>query len=289
MTNKDANILWLDLFEFLTYKKKDELLNLAQNQDLRKIFLSNAKVRDILTNEEFSKMQLCLDEKYLSLQLEQYEKCKIVPITFNDKRYPYILKEISTPPFCLYCKGNLELLNTFCIGVVGTRSPTDYGIVVTKQFVKELVNADVTIVSGLATGVDSIAHKTAIEENGSTIAVLAGGLNHIYPATNISLAKKMAENNLLVSENNPNVKPMAYNFPSRNRIIAGLSRGILITEAGEKSGTLHTFNYAVEYNREIFAIPGKITSDLSKGTNAIIKQLQGTITLSPDDILKTFQ
>ena len=288
MINADKNILWLDLFEFLTYKKKEELLNLAKTQDLRAIFLTNSRVKEILDKDEFSKMAVCLQDEYLLLHLKEYEKQNIECITFNDARYPYILKEISTPPFCLYCKGNTQLLNTFCLGVVGARKPTDYGIVVTKQFVKELVAANVTIVSGLASGVDTVAHKTALNEGGNTIAVLAGGFNHIYPSTNIALSKEITENNLIISENNPNVKPLSYYFPVRNRIIAGLSRGVLVTEAGEKSGSLHTFNYAVEYNREVFAIPGKINSEMSKGTNAIIKQLQGTITLSPDDILSTF-
>ena len=135
MHNKDINILWLDIFEFLTYKKKDELLTLAGNEDLRKLFLCNAKIKDILSQDEFSKMALCLQDEFLNLRLLQYEQNNIKTITFNDPKYPYILKEIPTPPFCLYCKGNLELLNSFCIAVVGSRKPSDYGVVVTKQFV----------------------------------------------------------------------------------------------------------------------------------------------------------
>lgn len=287
MDINEINILWLDLFEFLTYSKKLKLVTLAYNQDIRKIFLSNQEIKTILTNEEINKMSLCLHDEYLNRFLQQYKQLNIETITFYDNRYPFMLKEINSPPLCLYCKGNIQLLNTTCVAVVGTRKPTEYGVVVTKQFAKELVEADVTLVSGLASGVDSITHKIALENNGKTIAVIAGGINHIYPATNANLAKQIAENNLIISENNPNVKPLAYFFPIRNRIIAGLSKGVLVTEAGEKSGSMHTYNYAVEFNREVFAVPGRINSPMSKGTNSIIKSLQGSITLSADDILTT--
>lgn len=282
----DKNILWMDLFEDLSYNKKIKLLKICGiGNDLRKIFLTNHEIKEVLSKEEFNKMALCLHDEFLNIKLKKYEEDGIKTITFYNENYPYLLKEISSPPLCLYCKGNIQLLNTLCVGVVGSRKVTDYGTIVTKQFVKELVDADVTIVSGLASGVDSIAHKTAIENEGKTIAVLAGGLNHIYPYSNVNLAKEMINNNLIVSENNPDVKPLAYYFPIRNRIIAGLSKGVLITEAGEKSGALHTINYAIEYNREIFAVPGKINSELSKGTNNIIKEYANSIVLSADDVL----
>lgn len=284
MTNKDLNILWLDLFESLTYSKKIKLLDIAQSNDIRKIFLTELQIRDILTNEEYNKMSLCLHDEFLNIQLKSYKDQNVETITFNNANYPYLLKEIDCPPLCLYCKGNVQLLSTLGVAVVGTRKPTEYGQIVTKQFVKELVEADVTIISGLASGVDSIAHRTAIENNGKTIAVIAGGFNHIYPASNFNLAKELAVNNLIVSEYNPNVKPLSYYFPVRNRIIAGLSRGVLVTEAGEKSGSLHTYNYAVDYNREVFAVPGRINSPMSKGTNQIIKSLQGSLVLTCDDI-----
>ncbi len=287
MTVDDKNILWLDLFEFLTYAKKIKLLEtIEKGVDIRQCFLSNAKIRSILSQEEFSKMALCLHEEYLAIRLKNYEVENIVCVTYYDEQYPYLLKEISSPPLCLYCKGNVQLLNTLGIAVVGSRRPTDYGVVVTKQYVKELCEADVTIVSGMASGVDTIAHKQALEHQGKTIAVLAGGFNHIYPASNYSLYKELIKNNLVVTEHNPNVTPESYYFPIRNRIIAGLSKGVLLTEAGEKSGSLHTFNYATEFNREVFAVPGKINSPMSKGTNSIIQSLQGSITLSPEDILQ---
>lgn len=285
----NINILWLDLFDFLTYSKKIKLLEcVKKGEDLRKNFLTNQDVKDILTKEEFNKMAVCLHDEFLNIRLKKYEQSNIKTITYYDTEYPYMLKEISSPPLCLYCKGNIQLLNSFCLGVVGTRTPTAYGIVTTKQYVKELVNANVTIVSGMASGVDTIAHKQALSENGNTIAVLAGGFNYIYPASNSALFRQLTENNLVISEYNPEIKPQSYYFPIRNRIIAGLSKGVLITEAGEKSGALHTINYATEFNREIFVVPGNINSPMSKGTNSIIKSLQGSITVSPNDILATF-
>ena len=167
MTIDDKNILWLDLFEFLSYNKKMKLLySIPRGQDIRASFLSNKEAREILSSEEFNKLSLCLDPRYLEVKLESYEKENIQTITFFDTRYPFLLKEIDSPPLCLYCKGNIQLLNSLCIGIVGTRKPTEYGIVTTKQFAKELSKHDITIVSGLAVGVDTIAHRAVLEEEG---------------------------------------------------------------------------------------------------------------------------
>ena len=286
MTVDDRNIIWLDLFEFLTYQKKIKILKIFdKGKDIKSAFLSNRYIRDVLTETEISKMASLLDNQILDRYIQKFQSDNIIMITINDDRYPKLLKEIDSPPLCLYCKGNVQLLNTLSIAVVGTRRPTDYGIVTTKQFVKELSKHDITIISGLAVGIDTIAHKTALENQGKTIAVLAGGLYHIYPAVNQALARTISENNLILSENSPNIAPLGYYFPIRNRIIAGLSNAVLIPEAGLNSGSMHTKKFASDFHREIFAIPGKINSEMSKGPNEIIKRLDGIITLSPDDIL----
>lgn len=287
MTIEERNIIWLDLFSSLGYQKKVKILSLFdKNEDIKKSFLSNPKLQEILTSSEFAQMSKLLDNAYLDAQIERFAKNGIVMITQSNPNYPQLLKEIDSPPLCLYCKGNLQLLNSICIGIVGTRKPSDYGIVVTKQFAKELASSGVTVVSGLAVGVDTIAHKAAVEENGSTIAVLAGGLFHIYPAVNIGLARTLAENNLIISENTPDAQPQTYYFPMRNRIIAGLSKGVLITEAGEKSGSLITANYALDYNREIFVVPGKINSPTSVGTNNFINEYSTSFTINSQKILE---
>lgn len=289
MTNYEKNILWLDLFDFLAYGKKIKLLeSVKKDEDLRKNFLTNLKAKEILTNEEFNKMALCLNDGYLNRFLNEYSQKQVEIVTFDNPNYPYILKEISTPPLCLYCKGEISLLNSFCFAIVGTRKPTDYGVVVTKQYAKELALNQITIVSGLATGIDSISHKTTLENNGKTIAVLAGGFDNIYPVTNIALAKEIEQKGLLISEYPPQTKPLSYYFPVRNRIIAGLSKGVLVPEMGEKSGSMHTVNYALEFNRDVFVVPGRINSPMSKGSNELIKSLQGLITTTVDDVLANY-
>ncbi len=285
MNLQERNIIWLDLFEFLGYHRKRQLLDMFGNVDIKASFLSDKRIYDILSEQEISKMSALSSDEKLDRVIESYENAGIITITIFDERYPAILKEISTPPLCLYCKGNIQLLDTYCVGVVGSRRATDYGLVVTEKYVKALTEADVCIVSGMALGVDTIAHKTAIENQGKTIAVLAGGFNHIYPTSNIGLFRKLIEDNLVISENNPNIPPLAYQFPIRNRIIAGLSRAVLVTEANIKSGSLITKEYALEYDRELFAVPGKITSQMSSGTNALIRDLQGVCTIDPDDMI----
>ena len=286
MTIRERNIIWLDLFEFLGYHRKRQLLDMFDiDTDIKASFLSNKNIYNILTNEEIDKMTSMSSDEKLDEIIESYSRSGIILITIFDERYPTMLKEISTPPLCLYCKGNIQLLNDYCIGVVGSRRATDYGLVVTGKYVKALTEADVCVVSGMALGVDTIAHKTVLENEGKTIAVLAGGFNHIYPSSNINLFKKLTENNLVITENNPNIPPLAYQFPIRNRIIAGLSHAVLVTEANIKSGSLITKDYALEYNREIFAVPGKITSQMSSGTNFLIRELQGCCTIDPSDMI----
>jgi DNA processing protein len=211
MTIQDRNIIWLDLFEFLGYHKKRQLLDMFEkDDDIKASFLSNKNIYGILTEQEIAKMTAMASDEKLDKIIESYNNSNVITITIYDERYPAILKEIATPPLCLYCKGNIQLLDSYCVGVVGSRRSTDYGLVVTEKYTKALVEADVTIVSGMALGVDTIAHKTALENEGKTIAVLAGGFNHIYPVSNINLFKRLIENNLVITENNPNIPPLSY-------------------------------------------------------------------------------
>ena len=287
MTIQDKNLVWLDLFEFLTYHKKVKLLEIFNvNTDIKKSFLSNSKLRDVLNEQEITKMSALTSNEFLDRKIEEYTKANIKIITIYNPNYPDMLKEIATPPFVLYCKGNTQLLNSYCVGIVGSRKHSDYGLVTTKQYAKALAENNITVVSGMAVGIDTIAHKTALEQTGNTIAVLAGGFNHIYPAINIKLSREIEQSNLLISESAPDVAPLSYLFPIRNRIIAGLSHAIIVTEAGVKSGSMHTANYAFDFNREVFAIPGKINSPYSSGTNQLIKDNKANITLSPDDVFE---
>jgi DNA processing protein len=216
--------------------------------------------------------------------LEQYKYLNIQCITIFDSTYPTFLKQIHDPPWVLYLKGNLELLQSDrMIAIVGTRIPTTYGERMTDYFVSSLVQNDWVTTSGLASGIDSIVHKSTLRKNGKTIAVLGSGFQHIYPKENIQLANKIVSNGLLVSEYPPNRYPRKWQFPERNRIISGLTLGTIVMEAKEKSGSLITADLALEQNREVFALPGPIDSEFSLGTNLLIQQGAKMI-LKPEDI-----
>jgi DNA processing protein len=206
-------------------------------------------------------------------ELEKLERLRIRVITWKDKTYPPLLREIDDSPPVLYTYGKLTEVDQFALAVVGTRNSTTYGRQVTERIVGDLVKGQVTIVSGLALGIDTIAHTAALDGGGRTIAVLACGLDIIYPATNRGLARRMVESGhgVLVTEYPLGVQPEGGNFPARNRIISGLSLGVLVTEAPEPSGALITANFALKQGREVFAVPGSILSSRSMGVNKLIQ------------------
>ena len=192
--------------------------------------------------------------------------------TIEDDIYPQCLKEISNPPLKLYYKGNLDLLkDERLIAVVGTRNPSSYGKLCCEYMVKKMTSANITIVSGFAKGIDSIAHKTSLLAGGKTIAVIASGLDIVYPASNLSLYREIEEKGLILSEYEAGVKPFKFNFPQRNRIIAGLSKGTIVVESKDRGGSLITADLALEYNRDVYAVPGDIFSEYSKGCNNLIR------------------
>lgn len=204
---------------------------------------------------------------------ETIQKSGIKWMTFFDPDYPKLLKQIYDPPIILYYKGELLPEDEKAIGVVGTRKMTGYGKSVTEDFTKGLVAAGLTIVSGLAQGVDAAAHQAALDAGGRTLAILGGGLNYIFPPQNIRLAEEIASGRgALICEFPPEYPSMPGNFPARNRIISGLSLAILVTEAAEDSGSLITGRLALEQGREVFAVPGPITSNLSKGPISLIRE-----------------
>ena len=192
--------------------------------------------------------------------------------TIEDDVYPQCLKEISNPPLKLYYKGNLDLLkDERLIAVVGTRNPSSYGKLCCEYMVKKMTSANITIVSGFAKGIDSIAHKTSLLTGGKTIAVIASGLDVVYPASNLSLYREIEEKGLILSEYEAGVKPFKFNFPQRNRIIAGLSKGIIVVESKDRGGSLITADLALEFNRDVYAVPGDVFSEYSKGCNNLIR------------------
>ena len=192
--------------------------------------------------------------------------------TIEDDIYPQCLKEISNPPLKLYYKGNLDLLkDERLIAVVGTRNPSSYGKLCCEYMVKKMTSANITIVSGFAKGIDSIAHKTSLLAGGKTIAVIASGLDIVYPASNLSLYREIEEKGLILSEYEAGVKPFKFNFPQRNRIIAALSKGTIVVESKDRGGSLITAGLALEFNRDVYAVPGDVFSEYSKGCNNLIR------------------
>jgi DNA processing protein len=193
-------------------------------------------------------------------------------ICFDDSRYPAQLKEISNPPLLLYAQGDISLLKSHQIALVGSRNCTPYGQEKAYQFARDLVHCGFTVTSGMAIGIDGFAHQGALDGNGKTIAVLGTGLNNIYPKRHVKLAQQILEKGLLISEFWPNSPAIPSNFPRRNRIISGLSLGVLVVEASQRSGSLITARYANEQNRELFALPGSIDNSQACGCHQLIQQ-----------------
>jgi DNA processing protein len=222
-------------------------------------------------------------------ELAKLEKVGGKIITIWDKEYPELLKKIYDPPIILYCLGNYLEENCHSIAVVGTRQPTNYGKIQAEKITGELALQNITIVSGLARGIDSIAHHTALKNSCKTIAVLGSGLDVIYPPENKKLFYDITENGLIVTEYPLGTKPDAMNFPKRNRIISGLSLGTVIIETAIKGGAIQTASFALDQNREVFALPGNIGVRQSEGTNILIRDGRAKLITCAEDVLNELE
>ncbi len=214
------------------------------------------------------------------------DKHSIIMITWEDSAYPAVLREIADPPVFLYYKGSLDILNSPCIACVGTRDMTPYGKRVTEYFVPSFVQSGLVTVSGLALGIDAEVAEESLRTGGKTVAVLGHGLGKIYPSAHTKLAKRIVdEGGLLLSEFPLDLPPDTYTFPARNRIIAGLTLGTVVLEAGSKSGALITADLALEYGREVFAVPGQIFDPHVEGCHQLIAA-GAHLAVAPEDILR---
>ncbi len=209
-------------------------------------------------------------------------------LSFSDKGYPTNLKYIYDPPPTLYVKGNILPEDNIAIAIIGSRRATYYGLKNAENLSFELAAGGITIISGLARGVDSAAHRGALKAGGRTIAVLGSGLNIIYPPENEKLAREILQCGAVISEFPQGTAPLRQNFPRRNRIISGLSLGVVVVEAAKRSGALITANLALEQGREVFALPGKIDSFTSRGTHDLIKQ-GAKLVESAEDIIEELE
>lgn len=286
--------IWLSLIPNLGSKKKETLLKIYKRPQT--IYELKEKELSKIKGIGEKTIQNILDKKIkasVEKHMEYMIKNNIDIISIYDKEYPYILKEIYNPPTILYSKGDKTILNKKSIGIVGCREATEYGRSAAKYFAYHLAKQGINVISGLAKGVDSYAHIgticAQIEKNnpqdssyphvdktkgcGKVIAVVGNGLDIVYPKENEILAKEIIENGgTILSEYPLGAKPDKMNFPARNRIISGMSEGILVVEAKEKSGTLITVDFALEQGRDVFVVPGNINSIHSVGTNRLIQQ-----------------
>lgn len=263
------------------YNNIQNVWNLDKNELLKNKFLSKEIIYD-LTNFTY-KQNL---EKYANYM----QKNKIEIVSYNDYRYPIKLKNIDNRPIVLYMKGNLNNINDESVAIVGSRNCSLYGKKNADFFSYELAKRNVNVVSGLAKGIDAVAHQSCVNAKGKTIAVIGNGLDNIYPKENLKLAEKILENNgLIISEYIVGTKPEKQNFPKRNRIISGLSDAIIVVEANKKSGALITANYAADQGKEVWAIPGNINSYSSTGTNNLIKDGANVLTDINDIITCTIK
>lgn len=227
-------------------------------------------------------------ERKVAAEAAKLEKLGVEIIDYDDDQFPAQLRELATPPLLLYYRGSLSKINTkFCIGVVGSRRPSAYGIKVTEKIVGELTAAGIIVVSGLAFGIDITAHRSSLKNNGTTVAVVPSGVDElsIYPQSHSRIANTITERGCIISECPPGSSTLPYCFLARNRIIAGLCRGVVIVECAEKSGALMTARYARDENRVVYAVPGSIFNPMSRGPNMLLGQ--GAIPIdSAEDIFK---
>lgn len=223
-----------------------------------------------LTEELMDACYRAFQDDQLDQMVQQIEQqCDV--ISFFDEAYPEKLRQIYRPPMVLFTRGDISLLQKEIITIVGSRYPTKYSQDVINRLVPNIVQSGQVVASGLAKGVDALAHKAALFNQGKTIAVIGNGLNFSYPMQNFALQEEIVQKGLLISEYLPGTPPRPYRFPERNRILAGLSQSVIVTEAKEKSGSLITANLALQENRDIYAVPGPITNALSAGPNQLIE------------------
>lgn len=270
-------LIWLTKI----FHKYQDIYNFIDSEDVEKAFSSNSlnsEFPEAIKNKLFSS-KLKDEAKY------EYDYClknSIKLISFNSTEYPINLSHIPSPPPLLYCKGNILPKDECAISIVGSRKFTEYGRVATKKLSTELASSGVTIISGMALGIDTFAHTYALLAGGRTIAVLGSGINIVYPAQNKKLYTEIIENGAVISEFPINTPAFQQNFPIRNRIVAGLSLGTLVIEAKKKSGTMITAGLCGEYGRNVYAVPGSIFDSTSDGTNSLIKDGAKIVTTSQD-------
>lgn len=283
--------IWYTLLESLSLSQKRKLLGIYGNP--KKIFEARRGEFENLKFLKESNIDEMLQKRNMSLiaKYEEYmKKNNIKMINITDSEYPEKLRNIYNPPISLFIKGDSNLLKEYSIGIIGCREASKYGLNVAKKMAYDLASENIVIVSGMAKGIDGMAHRGALTAKGKakTIAVLGSGVDYPYPKENFEIYKEIIKNGgLIISEFIVGTEPNAKNFPKRNRIISGLSEGILVIEAKKKSGTMITVDFALEQGKNVYIVPGNIDSVNSEGTNELIKQ-GAKLVSNISDILEDF-
>lgn len=282
-------IIWLSHIEGITNRDIKSLIdyfhNIEEIWSIDKKHIDNALgKRSIIVNKIIENRS----EQFITKILKELDHNNIVPLTIYDDDYPLKLKNIYDNPYVIYIKGRKIDFDNPLIAIVGSRKSTAYGRWAAYQFARELTKWNIGIISGLALGVDTYGHKGALEGNGYTVGVLGCGLDQCYPASNRGLMDKVITEGCMISEYPIGMPPLKHNFPARNRIVSGLSDGVIVIEASEKSGALITVDYALDQGKDVYALPGNINSAQSKGTNRLIKD-GARILLDIDDIIENLR
>lgn len=287
----NLSLIWLNLVFNNNYSTILSLLNELNLAEVFNLPIKTWKEFDI-QNETLEKLESTKLKDSATEVLNFCNNNNIKIVNIFDSYYPINLKNIQNPPTILYYLGELSSIDECSISVVGSRNYTEYGRIATEKLVAELAKNKVTIVSGMARGIDTYAHTTALNNNARTIAILGSGINVIYPKENTELYNKIIKNGAVISEFLPNTKPYAWNFPTRNRLISGISQGTLLIEASLKSGTMTTANWASDQGKNVYCVPGNIFSEQSKGTNKLISEGAKIVTSAIDileDLHQTIQ
>lgn len=275
--------------KLLTLLSKFEGVNEILSSSVSELSEIEGISKNLAVNILNSSQNLPEIESILEKELDILEKINADVITIFDDEYPEILKKIYFPPLTLYIIGELLPIDEYSLAIVGTRNPTMYGKNITRKFAGELAANNITIISGLARGIDSISHDAALSAGGRTIAVTGSGPDVIYPPENRKLFEMIKESGAIITEFEPGTKPDAQNFPRRNRIISGLSLGTLVIESALKGGAMQTAAYSLDQNREVFAIPGNLGVEQSTGTNILIQKGEARLVNKPEDIIEELQ
>lgn len=282
---QDQYRIWLSSIPGITARKYHALME--RMQDARLIWQDPSVAEEFLDAKAFSNLKKARSEEYFFKLFYTLEKSGVTAITTADPKYPARLLEIYDPPPTLYVRGSTDLHFDKAFGIVGTRHPSFDGKRAAREFSETLTENGVTVISGLARGIDTIAHEACLNAGGVTVAVFGCGLNHIYPPENAELAERIVlSGGSLISEMLPDEPPQKWSFPQRNRIIAGLSEGVLIVEGKKTSGAMITAACALDASRDVYAVPGSIYQQMSEGPNHLI-QNGAFPALSPWDILES--